>query len=305
MISGIETTRLTGRRRGIMGWLGIIAMGLVGAILLAALVLLAILVWQGRQKPTGVPQYVALGSSFAAGLGLGERVADSPIVCQRSVNGYPQQLARMRGLSLVDMSCSGATTRHVLAGGQVFQGPQIDAIRRDTALVTLTSGGNDVSYVSDLTFMAGRNGSGLIGWGLKQFWKGPLAPEQRDFQVLETTLLATLREIRRRAPDAKVVVVTYPVVLPPHDTCAKLGLDAAQVAAMRTVGERLADATRSAARQGGAIVVDMQRRGVGHDACSAEPWVNGARDVKGALFHPTLAGAEATARAISEALDQK
>lgn len=305
MISAIDTKRGTGRKRGVMGWFGVIALLVVGAALLAGLVLLAVLVWQGHRKPTGTPQYVALGSSFAAGLGLGERVADSPIVCQRSINGYPQQLARMRGLSLVDMTCSGATTSHVLEGGQVFQGPQIDAIRADTALVTITTGGNDVNYVGDLTFMAGRSGSGALGWALRHFWKGPLAPEQRKFNAVENKLLATLHEIRRRAPKAQIVVVTYPVILPPRDTCSNLGLDSAQVATMRTVGERLADATRSAARQGGAMIVDMQHLSAGHDACSAEPWVNGARDVKGAPFHPTLAGAEATARAISEALDQK
>lgn len=285
-----------------MGWIGVGALALLALVAAGALVLLAVLVWQGHRKPTGTSYYVALGSSYAAGLGLGPRAPGSPIVCQRSVNGYPQQLARMRGLSLVDMSCSGATTAHVLHGGQVFQGPQIDAIGADTALVTITTGGNDVSYVGDLTFMAGRNAPTALGWAIRHIWKGPATA--RDYRGVETTLLATLREIRQRAPRARIVVVTYPVILPAASTCAKIGLTADEVATMRIIGGRLAETTRAAARAGGATIVDMAERGIGHDACSATPWVNGAHDAKGAPFHPTLAGAEATARAVSDALDR-
>ena len=72
------------------------------------------LVYQGRRRTRARPQYVALGSSFAAGIGLGERAPGSPRICMQSINGYPQQLARLLGLSLVDVSCSGAATKHVL-----------------------------------------------------------------------------------------------------------------------------------------------------------------------------------------------
>lgn len=284
-----------------MGWIAAVTLAVLALVAAGALVLLAVLIWQGHRKPTGTPNYVALGSSYAAGLGLGAQASGSPIVCQRSVNGYPQQLARMRGLSLVDMSCSGATTTHVLHGGQVFQGPQIDAIRADTELVTITTGGNDVGYVSDLTFMAGRNAPTALGWAIRRIWKGPATA--RDYRGVETMLLAALREIRRRAPQARIVVVTYPVILPAVGTCAKIGLTADEAATMRIVGERLAEATR-AARAGGATIVDMQALAAGHDACSATPWVNGAHEAQGTLFHPTLAGAEATARAVSDALDR-
>ena len=73
---------------------------------------------------------------------------------------------------------------------------------------------------------------------------------------------------------------------------------------MRAVGDKLADVTLAAAREGSAIGVDLHRLGVGHDACSAEPWVNGWNDVAGTPFHPTLAGANAAASAISAAMDQ-
>jgi hypothetical protein len=71
---------------------------------------------------------------------------------------------------------------------------------------------------------------------------------------------------------------------------------------MRPVAARLAEVTRAAAFAAGAAVVDMATLSAGHDACSAAPWVNGIVPEKGAPFHPTLAGARATARAIAEAL---
>ncbi len=280
-------------------------MGCLGAlaVIVASIVGVAgFLAWQGQRKPTGNPQYVALGSSFAAGLGLGARVPGSPIVCQRSGEGYPSHLARILGLSLVDMSCSGATTSHVLHGGQVFQGRQIDAISRETQLVTLTSGGNDISYVGDLTFLAMQRSSGLTGWAMRHFWSGPKTMADRKFAKVRADLVETLRQIRRRAPSAKIVLVSYPSILPPEGACDKLQLDVGEVEMMRAVGERLAAETRAAAAAEGAIFVDAQSAGAKHHACSDAPWVNGWRDPKGAPFHPNSEGAKAVATLIAAAL---
>lgn len=155
------------------------ALVLLAVIAIGFLLVVAVLFYQARQRPAGNPQYVALGSSFAAGIGLGPRAPGSPLVCMRSTNGYPQQLARMRGLSLVDVTCSGATAKHVLSGGQVFLGPQRDALSPSTELVTMTIGGNDVRYVGDLAMMAGSASRSIFGWGLRRITNGPLTPEQR------------------------------------------------------------------------------------------------------------------------------
>jgi lysophospholipase L1-like esterase len=277
----------------------------VGALLVfvAALSVAAILYYQGKQPPRKNSAYVALGSSFAAGLGLGAREVGSPLVCQRSVNGYPQQLARQANLALTDMTCSGATIRHVLMGGQVFLGPQIDALGQDTKLVTITAGGNDIGYVGDLTAMAYRRKGGFIGTLTGWFWSGAKPVVERNFAQLEADLLATLREIHRRSPTARIVVVTYPAILPETGTCLQLGIDATQADLMRSVALRLAEATRSAARAAGATVIDIANISRGHDACSALPWVNGSAPAHGAPFHPTLAGARAIADQIQLSLN--
>ena len=279
-------------------------LAVVLVVVLALMLGIGLLHYQGRQRPDTGSEYVALGSSFAAGLGLGSRVPGSPIVCQRSVNGYPQQLARLTGLSLTDMSCSGSTASHVLRGGQVFLGPQIDALGPDTRLVTLTAGGNDIAYVGDLTAMAYRKRGGVVGYLVGQFWGGAQSVADRKFEQLRADLLATLREVRRRAPQARIFVVTYPAIIPPNGSCPGLGIDEDDAALMRQVGVRLAEVTREAAQEAGVTVIDMEQLSAGHDACASVAWVNGAVPKQGAPFHPTLAGARATAELIKLAFEK-
>ena len=273
------------------------------AVILAVMVGGLLILRQNRQRPQANSSYVALGSSFAAGLGLGDRIPGSPLISQRSVGGYPQQLARLLKIaSFTDMSSSGATVSHVLHGGQLGLGPQIDALGPETRLVTLTGGGNDIAYVGDLTAMAFGNRGGVKGWLMGLFWKGAKPASERDFAGLERNLAALLDEIRRRSPQARIVVATYPAILSEAGTCDKLGISAAQADLMRPVAARLAEVTRAVAAAAGAVVVDTAALSAGHDACSAEPWVNGIAPETGAPFHPTMAGAEATARAIAKVL---
>lgn len=260
----------------------------------------ASLVKQMRTPPVTNSYYVALGSSYAAGLGLGPRAPGSPIVSARTVNGYPQQLARLLKVpSFTDMSSSGSTVRHVLHGGQMLLGAQIDALGPDTRLVTLTAGGNDVGYVGDLTAMAYSNRGGIIGTLVGVFWNGAKPVAERKFSDLENNLTATLFEIRRRSPSARIVVATYPTILPDSGTCAALGISEGQAELMRVVGLKLAETTRTAAVKAGVTIVDVASLSHGHDACQNDPWVNGFRPKAGADFHPTLAGARATAQAVA------
>jgi hypothetical protein len=96
------------------------------------------------------------------------------------------------------------------------------------------------------------------------FWKNPPPTEKRDYTKLREELLAVLREITRRAPHARVIVVTYLTILPSTGPCSKLRMGEADVALMRSVGDRLAEATRSAAQEAGANVVDMASLSVGY-----------------------------------------
>lgn len=270
-------------------------------VLLAIFAAAMIAAWiQGRPTPTGRPDYVALGSSFAAGAGLGPLQHGSPLLCARSVNGYPQQLSRMLKLSVVDMSCGGATAAHVLNGGQFFQGAQLRTVTAATTLVTITVGGNDINYIGDLSLLAARRSNTLWGWLVRHVWSGPA--RQRDDAQLLRNLTTALDIIHQRAPRAMIVVATYPTILPPSGTCPLLSLSADETGTMRQVASELARTTRAAAAKGGALLVDMDALGAAHHACSAQPWTKGWSNGGIAPFHPNLEGARATALAIAQAL---
>lgn len=65
--------------------------------LLVGTVVIGIIWYQAQWRDVRKSEYVAMGSSFAAGAGLGRLQPGSPWLCARSVNGYPQQLAHMLG----------------------------------------------------------------------------------------------------------------------------------------------------------------------------------------------------------------
>ena len=180
--------------------------------------------------------------------------------------------------------------------------PQLEALAGHTELVTLTIGGNDVQYVGDLSMLAARRERSFRGWLLRRLWKGPRPVEDRNFAKLRAEILSALKEIRRRSPRARVVVATYPTIVPPRGVCSKLGLTESEAALMRAVGLQVAAATRGAAVEAGAILVDMEESSASHHACAASPWVNGWEEAVGTQFHPNLAGAKATAQEIARAL---
>ncbi|WP_166252728.1 SGNH/GDSL hydrolase family protein [Solimonas terrae] len=277
------------------------------AILLAVvLVLIAWIHHEGR-PPHGRAQYVAMGSSFAAGPAITTRAADSPWFCARSQDNYAHQLARLRQLSLVDVSCGGATTRHILGGGFLMLPPQLDAVTSDTELVTITIGGNDIDYIGNMMAL-GCDAS--TPWYLRRVGACRSRSVGRMEQDLRDTALRMGRivdEIHRRAPKAKVVLVTYQTVLPDQGTCERLGLSDAQVAQMRDIADQLADTTRRVAQQHGALLLDAASLTHGHDVCAADAWMNGMRPSRGLLgapLHPTLAAMTAIAQALDALLDQ-
>jgi lysophospholipase L1-like esterase len=96
--------------------------------------------------PAAGSKYVAMGSSFASGPGIGTADASAPMRCGRSSENYAHLLATSRHLSLVDVTCGGATTQHILGSWNELPA-QISAVDSETRLVTITIGGNDLNYI--------------------------------------------------------------------------------------------------------------------------------------------------------------
>lgn len=286
-----------GNKRPARQWIIRILSVTVGLAAVAALTIFALLYWQGSRKPATDGEYIALGSSFAAGIGLGPRAPGSPVHCFRTTAGYPALVARRTGLRFVDMSCSGSTSEHILDGGQLLLGPQLSAVGPQAQLVTITSGGNDVGYIGDL--MAASGGiAGLAGW-----LNGPARPAaDRPYDRVTAKLEQIVREVRIKAPSARIVLVSYPAILPEQGNCAATGVSDAQAQISRDVAARLAAATRRAADEEDALLIDMAALSKGHDVCSQSPWVNGAEPAHGTAFHPNTEGSAAVAAGIIEVL---
>lgn len=250
-------------------------------------------------------KYVAMGSSFAAGPMI-TTSADTPADrCRRSKDNYPHQLARKRNLTLIDVSCSGATTAHILGPWDPFPA-QLDALTPDVTLVTVTIGGNDLGYMTLLNAAAcaNRAASPQASAACPIF----NTPPEEAFRALEARLEDIARETRRRAPNARLVFVQYFTVLPQGDLCRALPITPAQSAAARALVLRLTDATARAAKATGAGVLDLHDLSADHHACASAPWVNGylgqTPATDGTSWHPNLAGMTAAADALDRLLSR-
>jgi lysophospholipase L1-like esterase len=255
--------------------------------------------------------YVALGDSFTAAPGIPE--TDGSDGCLRSSGNYPslvaEQLGEDREVELDDRSCSGADTSS-LAGPQAIgrepRPPQLDALGRDTDLVTLSIGGNDfgvfLRLVGGCVSLAAQDPDGAPCREASRGQGDLLADTQGQ---IERRLVSAIEEVRRRAPRAEVLVVGYPQLAPARGACPDLlPLASGDVPFARHVNRALTDNLERAADRTDTTYVDVWRASEGHDICAAEPWVNGQIGVQGGAipFHPLPAGQQAIADLVVDAV---
>ena len=247
-------------------------------------------------------RYVAIGSSMAAGPGIRPGAPGAPFGSGRSARNYPHLLARQRGLRLVDVTFSGATTAHVLTDRQCGAPPQLEALDGSETLVTITVGGNDVGYVPMLT-------AAMLPTAARMLPKiGTLfdrAARERAMATVGESLAAVGAAVRRRAPRARVVFVDYLTLLPPpgvragplSETDAELG---------RWIAAELAERTAAAAAATGCRLVAAGQASRDHHPWSAQPWTVGACwpwPWRPAPFHPNFEGMRVCAGMVAEQLD--
>jgi lysophospholipase L1-like esterase len=254
-----------------------------------------------------VSVHVALGSSFASGPGI-EPILDSG--CGRSGANYAHLVAERLGYELVDVTSGGATVDDVLSrpqalllGGRVP--PQIEAVRPDADLVTLTVGGNDVDYLLTLLRCSYRVDPGSAPAGAGEFFGTPVDPAAVDaaLAALPGRVAGLVHAVRDRAPGARVLLVDYLTILPEDGGCADLPMTDDDRRLCAGIGRRLEAATAEAARLSGAGLVEVSRISRDHTVCDPEPWVTGWEFgdlVAGGVapYHPNAAGMRAAAGAV-------
>ena len=263
-------------------------------------------------------RYVALGSSFASGPGVTQIADDRDPRCTRSNDNYPRQVARRLNLELVDVSCGGATTQHVLRGWDELP-PQIDALTADTQLVTVTIGGNDIGYIGQLfagscgTDAASTDASKAACAGFRARASSgssassasqPIASDEAKWSAAEAGLSAIAAEVSRRSQRARLVFVEYLTVVPNGKSCDTIPLSSEAAQKGRDTAARLARLTEKVALRSGAEFLPVASLSQGHDACAKTPWVTGfvpAVPASGKPFvpyHPNLDGMTAVADAL-------
>ena len=277
-----------------------------------------------RPKTPGVApgsQYVALGSSYAAGPGIPPLV---DVGCARSELNYPHLVAKELGLNLIDVTCSGATVDNIMSVQQTAGGTkrplQIDAVDANTALVTVTVGGNDANYILNMYRESCKKDPSPIDAvvGLPGAVKGALcapadiAASQKLLEGVEDELVAMISAIKARAPKARILLVDYQTVVPTDGaTCAATPLDSQQIQYFTKFAKSLAGSTKRAAASQGVQLVRLAKASRDHNVCSDDPWMTGwvfGQDMLsgGVLaYHPNAEGMAAAADLVVEGLTQK
>jgi lysophospholipase L1-like esterase len=219
-------------------------------------------------------QYVALGDSYAAGYGA-EATRDA---CGRTAAAYPALLARESrgGLALRNAACIGATTADVIR--------QSSVLSRNTGLVTITAGANDLS--------------------IKQVLQTCMSPAfaaacQRENALVNRKLATVLpRDLNRMvrtvvtaAPNARVVITGYPLPFAKNRQCPAVPVDARLRTRANQVISRLNSVIAAAAGRNKVRYVDVEQSFAGHGLCSPRPWLVGAEGMRdNRVLHPTATG---------------
>jgi lysophospholipase L1-like esterase len=259
----------------------------------------------------GPVSYVALGDSYTAGPGIPNQTVESG-GCRRSDHDYPHLVATALGVDrFTDASCAGATTVHMagrqpLPGG-LTNGPQLEALDPDVDLVTLGIGGNDIGFASIAVTCAGL--SVLLPWGApcRRYYMRDGDEVGRRIEAAAPKLAAVLAAIRERAPEARVLVVGYPVILPAtgFGCWPVMPIAVGDVLWLRGVEARLNAMLAGAAADAGATFVDTYTPSIGHDVCRlpGDKWVEGfVPTAPASAVHPNALGMANAARRVVAAV---
>jgi lysophospholipase L1-like esterase len=204
----------------------------------------------------------------------------------------------------VHKACSGAVVDDIIDRARYPQEPpQVSWLDGTTDVVTIMIGGNDAGFIpAVVTCLA----------------PGPsctrIDPEiERRLSGLSQRLPALYRELRRRSPQARILVVGYPQIFPDPsqvtiEACRMvniggIGIDSDEASFVRQKVTQVNQTIHAAAREGGVEFVDEEGALAGHEVCTKSPWVFGALPFSSGLtFHPSADGHQAMAKRLAAVL---
>ena len=256
-------------------------------------------------------RYVALGDSYTSAPGVTPVDPTAPAACGRSAVNYPHLVAEVLGAQLTDVSCGGASTMSLYE--EQFSGvpAQLDALTKDTALVTLGIGGNDNDLFT--TAVAG------CAIGLGDIAAAQAAPCRdrygqqfsEDIAASGEMIAQALKNIRLEAPNAHVVVVGYPNLLPTTEagrlTCPAAGVPFTpeDIEFLDEIERELNAMLKTQAEATKNTYLDTYTPSIGHDMCAPPGvrWIEPTVPLSPAApVHPNAQGQAAVAEFLAAAL---
>ena len=222
-------------------------------------------------------RYVALGDSYSSGVGAGSYTTESGD-CLRSTKAYSQLWANAHSpTSYRSVACSGAKTTDVNAG-------QLSALSSVTTLVSITIGGNDVGFAQVM--------EDCVLYGTDTCVSEVNAAEAAARTQLPGKLDTTYNGIRSHAPNARVVVLSYPRFY--HlNVWYCVGLSETSRAKINEGADVLDGVISAATSRHGFHFADVRSRFAnGHEICDGSAsWLHNIDwDDIVQSYHPTAAG---------------
>jgi lysophospholipase L1-like esterase len=239
--------------------------------LLAAVVSVTALTGGAAQAQT--IEYVALGDSYASGVGTRDYIDDSG--CRRSDAAYPSLLADAIGADLTFAACSGAKTGDVLNN-------QLGGLSDSTDLVTITIGGNDTGWTGVVQQCAYP-----YPWTCT---KEIAAAEAFIRDALPARLNDVYNAIEDAAPNAEVIVVGYPLLFNGEECNAITRISPGEQAALNDAADLLGDVVGTVAASHGFQYADVRAAFDDHAVCDDTEWLNGISYPIAESYHPNKSG---------------
>lgn len=250
---------------------------------------------------------VALGDSFSSGEGAGAgnyfQTAGKDNACHRAPTAWSFVLAETSTTiddSVENTACTGAKSQHITTADYKGEQAQLKRLqelvrKQPVNLVTIGIGGNDIGF-------------GAIA---RNCYLGRCTNELNNKEAKVAKMEATLRtsvlpKLKAAAPDAPVVLVGYPRLLPVSqgDATGCGWLEPLERQGLNTLVTNMNLAMRRAARDAGVYFADIEQSLDQKELCSKDPYVVG---IYGNAFdseqaHPDPRGHKLMAEAVRSEL---